>query len=96
MRTFDDRELERRVDEVLFYVWDPIGVSAEPYARGEYDAYVPDVLELLLQNESFEPISAHLAGVVVDAMELPPDKKRCDYTAELLLKHKQAISEGCA
>lgn len=47
MRTFDDRELSRRVDEVLYYIWDPIGVSEEPFARAEYESYVPKVLELV-------------------------------------------------
>jgi hypothetical protein len=46
MRTFDNDELRRRVDEVLYYIWDPIGVSDQPYARGEYEGYVPKVLQL--------------------------------------------------
>jgi len=96
MRTLDDRELERRVDEVLFYVWDPIGVADEPYARGGYDGYVSKVFKLVVQNESPEPISAFLAEIARDRIGLSPDKKRCDYTAELLLTHKQAIKEGCA
>ncbi len=29
------RELEKRIDEVLYYVWDPIEVSDEPCARAE-------------------------------------------------------------
>lgn len=96
MTTFDDRELEGRVNEVLFYVWDPIGVSHEPCARGEYDSYVPQVLKLLVQDERQESISAHLAEIVKDAMGLVPDRKQCDHTAELLLKHKRAIRKGLA
>jgi hypothetical protein len=96
MRTSNDRELERRVSEVLFYVWDPIGVSDQPYARGEYDGYVPQVLKRVLQDESIEPISEHLAGIVRSQMEMAPDKKQCDHTAELLLQHKQAVKEGLA
>ena len=96
MRIFDNNELRKRVDEVLFYVWDPIGVSHEPFARGEYESYVPKVLQLLEQNDNIEPISSHLTEIIRDQMALSPDKKHCDYTAELLLKHKQAIKEGCA
>lgn len=96
MREFDDRELSRRVDEVLFYVWDPIGVADEPYARGEYESYVPKVRQLVEQNDDIKAISSHLADIVRYRMGLSPNKKQCDYTAELLLKHKQAIKDGCA
>jgi len=96
MRQFDDKELSRRVDEVLYYVWDPIGVSDEPYARGEYQSYVPKVCQLVEQNDDIAPISSYLADIERDQMGLSPNKKQCDYTAELLLMHKQAIKEGCA
>lgn len=38
-----ERELYQRVDEVLHYVWDPIGVSDAPEARDEYFSYLPIV-----------------------------------------------------
>lgn len=96
MREFDNNELSRRVDEVLYYVWDPIGVSPEPYARAEYETYVPKVRELVEQNDDIKPISSYLAEIVRDWMGMSPDKKQCDHTAELLLRHKQAIIDGCA
>ena len=96
MRRLDDRELERRVDEVLYYVWDPIGVSDEPYARSEYDNYTPQVFKLVLENNNIEPISAYLAEIVNSRMGLSANKQQCDYAAQLLLKHKQAIKDGCA
>jgi hypothetical protein len=96
MRTFDNRELQRRVDEVLYYVWDPIGVSDAPCARGEYDSYVPQVLKLVLENDKVKPISEYLADIVTTQMNSTPDRKRCDYAAELLLEHKRAIKEGLA
>ena len=96
MRRFDNRELLRRVHEVLYYVWDPIGVSGQPYARTEYESYVPGVFQLVQQNDNIQPISEHLASIVRDNMALPPDEKRCDYAAELLLKHKEAIRKGWA
>jgi len=45
------RELEQRVDEVLFYVWDPIGVSDTPAARGEYSSYTMTVLKHILEED---------------------------------------------
>ncbi|CAD6563044.1 hypothetical protein ACFQ3P_41525 [Paraburkholderia sabiae] len=43
----DELELHRRVDEVLFYVWDPIGVANSPAARDEYYGYLPIVFSML-------------------------------------------------
>ena len=96
MRTFDNDELRRRVDEVLYYVWDPIGVSDSPYARGEYESYVPKVLQLVTDNDDIEPISAHLADIIRTRMALTPNKQGCDDAATLLLQHKSAIKDGCA
>ena len=94
MKVFDNDELRRRVDEVLFYVWDPIDVNHEPNARGEYTGYVSEVLELVEANDNIQAISKHLVKIISSYMEMSPDKKQCDYTAELLLRHKQAIIEG--
>jgi hypothetical protein len=96
MRQFDNGELKRRVDEVLFYVWDPIGVRDEPYARAEYESYVPGVLRLVEENRSKRKISDHLSTIIRASMGISPSKDRCDYTAEILLRHKEAIEEGCA
>ncbi|MBN2376495.1 MAG: hypothetical protein JXD22_08845 [Sedimentisphaerales bacterium] len=96
MRKFYDKEIWRRVDEVLYYIWDPIGVAEEPYARAEYESYVPMVLQLVEQNDTIQPISAYLEEIINNRMGLSADKKHCDYTAEILLFHKKAIKDGCA
>ena len=67
-RTFDKDELRRRVDEVLYYIWDPIGVSDQPCARAEYESYVPKVLELLTSQDEPGPIAAYLAEVISSRM----------------------------
>ena len=48
--TTQDKELYRRCDEVLHYLWDPIGVKGCPGARDEYDSYVPQVFSLVLKG----------------------------------------------
>jgi hypothetical protein len=96
MRTFNNDELRKRVDEVLYYVWDPIGVSLAPFARGEYEDYVPKVLQLVVEHDDMEPISVHLVDIIKTNMSLSPNKQHCDDVATLLLLHKRAIKEGCA
>jgi hypothetical protein len=41
IKVFDKDELRRRVSEVLYYVWDLIGISHEPCARGNMKAMFP-------------------------------------------------------
>jgi hypothetical protein len=53
------RLLTRRVGEVLHYIWDPIGVSDQPYARDEYDSYVPEVVRLLIADNRIQ-LTAYL------------------------------------
>jgi hypothetical protein len=96
MRNFDANELERRVDEVLFYKWDPIGVSDTPCARGEYKSYVAGVLSILVANEKVNPIADHLGNIERNRMGEVPDMQRLAKVAELLLEHKRAISAGLA
>jgi hypothetical protein len=96
MRAFNNDELRRRIDEVLFYVWDPIGVADEPYARAEYEGYVSDVLELVEKSEQSQPIADYLDHVVKSRMALSPNSEHSKLTAELLLRHKLAIKDGCA
>lgn len=96
MRVFDPNELEKRIDEVLYYVWDPIGVSDSPYARGEYSSYVPGILQLILANSTAEKVSTHLSDVVRTQMGLTPNEERERRVADLILQHKDALDKGLA
>lgn len=96
MRKFDDKELRRRVDEVLFYVWDPIGVSDEPCARGEYWDYVSGILAAVEKFDEPEPIGELLAAIVTEQIGISPNRTHCKEVASLLLRHKHAIQDGIA
>jgi hypothetical protein len=96
MRTFEPKELEKRIDEVLYYVWDPIGVADAPYARDEYSSYVPAILTLVIGENSAEAISSHLTDIVRNNMGLSPNEDNSLHTAKLILEHKKAIDESRA
>ena len=83
------KELYKRIDEVLYYIWDPIGVSNEQKARNEYESYVPQILQLLIESEEVKQISSYLSEIEETKIGLLPNKQICDYTAEILLKLKK-------
>ena len=61
-----DEEILQRVDEVLHYIWDPIGVSGVPEARDDYRIYGPQVLSLLKNSVSVEKVAQYLNSVAID------------------------------
>ena len=79
------KELYQRVDEVMHYVWDPIGVSGTPPARDEYDGYLPQVFAMLLEAKDRGSISAYLTQVEEERMGLTPSKERAEEVTEVLL-----------
>ena len=50
------KKLQDQVDKVLFYEWDPLGVSTMDYMRDEYSRYVLEVVEIALECSSYEAI----------------------------------------
>lgn len=89
-------ELERRVDEVLFYAWDPIGMKDEPCARAEYRSYVDSILRLLQKNSSAEEIATHLSRIQTESMGLHSNFDHNLAIANILLQHKVALDDGLA
>lgn len=67
---YESRRIRVDIRHVLLEVWDPIGVREEPNAQDEYDAYIGDIYELLIQGPSYERITDYLYGVVSERMGL--------------------------
>lgn len=57
-------ELEQHVSEVLFYVWDPIGVNLIVSCRDEYEDYVPIIAAHLLNRSPDETINQLLMFIM--------------------------------
>ena len=89
-----DLELYRAVDEVLHYMWDPIGVSAIPQARDEYHSYLPQVFSRLRSGESSHAIAAYLSEVTTNIMGLSANAQHDLKVAEILIDWKNAIHES--
>jgi aconitase B len=95
-RSPEHKALFRRVDEVLHYVWDPIGVAGTPEARDEYDSYASQVFSLLIREAPAEEISLYLVTVETEAMGLSPAegaRERADKVVHLLQRWRDSIRE---
>lgn len=89
-----DLELYNFVDEVLFYIWDPIGVSEFPDGRSEYRSYLPSVFALLKESKSKKEIADHLFKIEVERMGLgtaPDAKAQTLKVAKILIDYKDWV-----
>ena len=92
-----DVELYQRVDEVLHYIWDPIGVSDMPAARDEYYSYLPTVFSLITQDENNdEKIAAYLVHVATERMGLHETKEHALEIVSILQDWKTTIDKKYA
>ena len=92
MSTQREKYLYQRVDEVLHYLWDPIGVAAIPMARDEYQSYVPQVVTLLNENANAAQIADYLNEVVTQRMGLSENLDATLHVVAVLLDCKAALT----
>ena len=89
--TNTELELYRWVDEVLYYVWGPIGISCNPAARDEYQRYLPAVFTLLQEGMGPTSVSEYLDEVVTARMGLTARSAHSKSVAASLFEWKSAI-----
>lgn len=67
---YESRKIRVQIRHILLEVWDPIGVKDEPHAQDEYDGYLGDIYELLVNGARDAKIAEYLHWVVSDRMGL--------------------------
>jgi hypothetical protein len=87
-------DMETKVSEILFYVWDPIGVNGMPTCRDEYDSYVPIVSAYLLHNFDEVGVDALLMFIMEESIgvgltKLPRRKSQHFDAMRMLMEWKQ-------
>jgi hypothetical protein len=87
------KELWNRCDEVLHYVWDPIGVCTAPSARDEYSSYVPQVFALVDKDAPASKIADLLVDIENNRIGLGAGRKGALKVAELLLEYRKHIND---
>lgn len=84
-------ELYKRIDEILFYKWDPIGISDSDWARDEYQSYLPQVFSRALQPNPVGSISNYLNTVSTEFMGLSPMPEHDMKIANLIVEIKEDL-----
>lgn len=88
-----DEDLYRAVDEVLHYIWDPIGVAGMPQARDEYYSYLPQVFGRIKEGAAATDIADYLSKMSTEHMGLAENWGRDFKAATTLVEWKAAIDE---
>jgi hypothetical protein len=63
-------KLVAAIREVLWTIWDPIGVNTCPEAQDEYDMYAPELCQRLLQAATTDELVRHLKEIETQRMGL--------------------------
>jgi len=72
-----------QINNILWNIWDPIGVNHEPGAFGEYDSYGIDILIMLFEKDiSMKQLDEYLTWASHTNMGLP-----------LICEHQQTCRE---
>ncbi len=82
-----------RIDEVLQYLWDPIGISGMPGARDEYTSYAGQVFSLIKRGSDEKEIAALLRKVRIERMGVGQlaDRSNEEEIAEILMNWKEVV-----
>ena len=86
------KELQDQVDKVLFYEWDPLGVSTMDYMRDEYSRYVLEVVEIALECSSYEAIEEELVLVRKEWMGMEENTEQDNKVARTIYSLAQQYS----
>jgi len=88
-----DLALYRAVDEVLHYLWDPVGIASVPAARREYHRYVPQIFGMIRNGCESHVIAQYLSQIASERMGLEQDPEHSIQIARVLLEWKEAVRE---
>ena len=92
-----EKSLYRRIDEILYFIWDPKGVSRSVSARDEYEAYLSQVFGRIMRGCSRDEMIQYLTKMETEHMGLgrnPNLEVRTGVVADLLLELKDELFLG--
>ncbi|WP_085537070.1 hypothetical protein [Massilibacteroides vaginae] len=82
------KELHKKIDEILWNDWDPIGVNDIECIRNEYSSYVPYIVNLKMKGADVEKITRHLFHLESESMGMNGNIERCKEIAQKIITLK--------
>lgn len=86
-------ELYQRIDEVIHYIWDPIGISDIPQARDEYYSYLPRIFSMLVEQQADDVITSHLLEIERESMGLQSRIEKASAVVSVLNEWRDVLTE---
>jgi hypothetical protein len=74
-----------KIDEILWFDWDPICVNDVEEARNEYQSYTPQIFSLKINGAEKEAISKYLYKIETENMGLVGNIDKCLEIADKIL-----------
>jgi len=87
----DQLELYKRIYEILWNDWDPIGVSGSSDRRDEYYGHLPHVFRMAVKNTAPSSIAEYLNNVATNRMGLNLPMERHLAVAEKIQRLGRAL-----
>jgi hypothetical protein len=78
------------IDEVVHYLWDPIGLRDVPQARDEYYSYLPEIYARVKVGR-IEDLLEYMRWVVIERMGMTFNEQKARSAAETMLSWKARI-----
>ena len=80
------KELYKKIDEILWNDWDPIGVNDIKTVMDEYTSYVPYIVNLKMKGANVEKIAKHLLQLESGSMGMSGSIERCGEIAQKIVE----------
>jgi hypothetical protein len=80
--TPDQLATYKRIDEILYYEWNPIGDNELP--KDEYHQYLPQVFSLKIHNADIDKIAAYLYQIETENIGVAGNIQHCKMVAGMI------------
>jgi hypothetical protein len=82
----EQNPIYKKIDEILWFDWDPIGVNIFEDARDEYWGYLPLIFRLKINGAGEDEIAKTLHKIETDNMGLTGDFEHCRVISQKILE----------
>ena len=85
LMTSEQKQLYKKIDEILWKEWDPIGVNDIDDVRDEYQSYTPHIFSLTIHGADKIEIAEHLFKLETVNMGMTGNKNHCEDVAQKII-----------